>query len=97
SGQKRRLLELLNKLAPSYNDDWWFTAHHGMALSENGRRDVARPKIERSLAQNPNNPWAAHARAHLSYEEGEANAARDFLESWLPTYPRNSPLYSHLS
>jgi Tfp pilus assembly protein PilF len=97
AGQKRALLALLDGLAPSYGDDWWFTAHHGMALSENGQRDAARPKIDRSLAQNPDNPWAAHARAHLSYEEGDANAARAFLTSWLTTYPRNGLLYSHLS
>ena len=36
-GQKRALLDLLDRLAPSYGDDWWFTAHHGMALSENGQ------------------------------------------------------------
>src|SRR6266853_1640441 len=97
AGQKRDLLDLLDRLAPSYGDDWWFTAHHGMALSENGQRDAARPKIDRSLAQNPKNPWAAHARAHLSYEEGDANAARAFLAPWLTTYPRNGVLYSHLS
>ena len=97
AGQKRALLALLDRLAPSYGDDWWFTAHHGMALSENGQHDAARPKIDRSLAQNPKNPWAAHARAHLSYEEGDANAARAFLASWLTTYPRNGLLYSHLS
>jgi tetratricopeptide (TPR) repeat protein len=97
TGQKRTLLELLDKLAPSYGDDWWFTAHHGMALSENGQRDAARPKIDRSLAQNPTNPWAAHARAHLCYEEGDPDAACAFLASWLPTYPRNGSLYSHLS
>jgi tetratricopeptide (TPR) repeat protein len=97
AGQKRTLLDLLDRLGPSYGDDWWFTAHHGMALSENGQRDAARPKIDRSLAQNPTNPWAAHARAHLCYEEGDANAARAFLASWLPTYPRNGLLYSHLS
>jgi tetratricopeptide (TPR) repeat protein len=97
AGQKRALLALLDRLAPSYGDDWWFTAHHGMALSENGQRGAARPKIDRSLAQNPKNPWAAHARAHLSYEEGDANAARAFLAHWLTTYPRNGLLYSHLS
>ena len=97
AGQKRTLLDLLERLAPSYGDDWWFTAHHGMALSENGQRDAARPKIDRSLAQNPHNPWAAHARAHLCYEEGDAKAARAFLASWLTTYPRNGLLYSHLS
>jgi len=97
AGQKRMLLELLNRLAPSWGDDWWFTGHHGMAFSENGQREAAHPKIERSLAQNPKNPWAAHARAHLSYEEGDANAACGFLASWLGTYPRNGTLYSHLS
>jgi tetratricopeptide (TPR) repeat protein len=97
AGQKRMLLEFLDGLAPSYDDDWWFTAHHGMALSENGQRDAARPKIDRSLAQNPTNPWAAHARAHLCYEEADPNAARAFLASWLTTYPRNGLLYSHLS
>ena len=96
-GQKRALLDLLDRLAPSYGDDWWFTAHHGMALSENGQHAAARPKIDRSLAQNPNNPWAAHARAHLAYEEGDPNAARAFLASWLTTYPRDGALYSHLN
>lgn len=97
AGQKRTLLALLDRLVPHYGDDWWFTAHHGMALSENGQHDAARPKIERSLAQNPNNPWAAHASAHLCYEEGDPGSARAFLASWLTTYPRNAPLYSHLS
>jgi hypothetical protein len=97
AGQKRALLDLLERLAPSYGDDWWFTAHHGMALSENGQHAAARPKIDRSLAQNPANPWAAHARAHLCYEEGDPNAARAFLASWLTGYPRNGALYSHLS
>src|SRR5205814_2313939 len=45
AGQKRMLLALLDRLAPIYGDDWWFTAHHGMALSENRQRDAARPKI----------------------------------------------------
>jgi hypothetical protein len=97
AGQKRRLLQLLDGLAPDWGEDWWFGAHHGMALSENGERRAARPKIEHALAQNPRNPWAAHARAHFFYEEGDADAARVFLATWLPTYPRNGALYSHLS
>ena len=97
AAQKRALLDLLNRLAPSWGDDWWFTAHHGMAFSENGQRDAARPMIERSLAQNPKNPWAAHAYAHLCYEEGDPDAARAFLPAWLATYPRSGLLYSHLN
>jgi len=56
AGQKRTLLDLLDGLAPSYGDDWWFTAHHGMALSENGQRDAASPKIDRSLSQTRRTP-----------------------------------------
>ena len=97
AGQKRTLLSLLDQLAPHYGDDWWFTAHHGMALSENGEHDAARPKIDRSLAQNPTNPWAAHARAHLCYEEGDPDAAATFLASFLASYPRAGALHSHLS
>jgi hypothetical protein len=98
AGQKRTLLALLERLAPHYgDDDWWFAAHHGMALSENGEHAAARPKIERSLAQHPANPWAAHACGHLAYEEGDPAAARAFLTQWLTTYPRDGALYSHLS
>jgi len=97
AGQKRMLLDLLDRLAPHYGDDWWFAAHHGMALSENGQHEAARPRIDRSLAQNPGNPWAAHASAHLCYETGDADAARAFLRSWLPGYARDGALYSHLS
>jgi tetratricopeptide (TPR) repeat protein len=97
AGQKRALLDLLDGLAPNYGDDWWFTAHHGMALSENGQYDAARAKIDRSLAQNPHNPWAAHASAHLCYEAGDPSASRAFLASWLATHPRSGPLHSHLS
>ncbi len=97
AGQKRMLLEFLAAVAPNYGDDWWFTAHHGMALSENGEYKAAGPKIERSLVQNPNNPWAAHARAHLCYEQGDAEAGRAFLTQWLKTYPVDGTLHSHLS
>jgi tetratricopeptide (TPR) repeat protein len=96
AGQKRELLALLDRLAPSYGDDWWFTAHHGMALSENGQHSAARLKIDRSFARNPDNPWVAHARAHLCYEEGDPNAARAFLRPWLTTAAPTGPLYSHL-
>ncbi len=58
------------------------------------------PPARRSIdpsSQNPKNPWAAHALAHLCYEEGDAEAACTFLVSWLTTYPHNGALYSHLS
>ena len=97
AGQKRTLLDLLDRLAPQLRRRLVVhrPSRHG-ALGERPAR-AARPKIDRSLAQNPTNPWAAHASAHLAYEQGDADAARAFLASWLTTYPRNGSLYSHLS
>jgi len=97
AGLKRDQIGLLDSLARHYGDDWWFAAHHGMALSEDGQHDAARARIDRSIAQNPRNGWAAHARTHLFYEEGDTDAARAYLAPWLTEYPRNAALYSHLN
>jgi len=87
--QKRELLELMDGLAPSFGDDWWFTGHHAFALAENGLHETARTKIERSMARNPTNAYGAHTRAHLCYEAGELVSGQGFLRSWLATYPRD--------
>lgn len=96
-GQKHEIAELLDSVAPHYGDDWWFLAHHALALVEDGQRDAARVKIQRSMALNPHNANGAHGFAHVCYEDGETNAARAFLSSWLTTYPRNGFFHGHLS
>jgi tetratricopeptide (TPR) repeat protein len=68
-----------------------------MALSEDGRLAAARPKIERSVAANPNNAHGAHGLAHVCYESGDPDTARSYLSSWLATYPRDGFFYGHLS
>ncbi len=96
-GREVEQVALLDRLAPHYGDDWWFGAHYGHALVENGQRDAARPVIERSLAQNPRNPWVAHAKAHLCYEDGDRDGARAFMAGFLPGYARDGQLHGHLS
>jgi tetratricopeptide (TPR) repeat protein len=96
-GQKRQIAALMDSLAPHYGDDFWFLAYHAMALSEDGQLAAARPKIERSIAANPNNAHGAHGFAHVCYESGEPDTARAYLSSWLTTYPRNGFFYGHLS
>jgi tetratricopeptide (TPR) repeat protein len=96
-GQKLQIAVLMDSLAPHYGDDFWFLAYHAMALSEEGQLTAARPKIERSVALNPNNAHAAHGFAHVCYESGEPDTARTFLSSWLTTYPRDGFFYGHLS
>jgi tetratricopeptide (TPR) repeat protein len=94
--QKRELLALMDGLAPSFGDDWWFTGHHGFTLAENGQHEAARAKIDRSMARNPTNAYGAHTRAHLCYEAGDLVSGQEFLRSWLPTYPRDGGFYGHL-
>lgn len=96
-GREVEQVALLDSLAPHYGDDWWFGAHYGHALVENGQRDAARPVIERSLAGNPRNPWVAHAKAHLCYEDGDRDVARAFMAGFLPGYARAGQLHGHLS
>src|SRR6267154_1584652 len=96
-GQKHQIAALMDSLAPHYGDDFWFLAHHAMALSEDGQIAAARPKIERSVAANPNNAHGAHTFAHVCYESGERDRARAYLSSWLATYPREGFFHGHVS
>src|SRR5215472_3316825 len=97
TGQKHQIAVLMDSLAPHYGDDFWFTAYHAMALSEDGQLAAARAKIEQSVAADPNNAHGAHGFAHVCYESGEPDTAHAFLSSWLATYPRDGFFYGHLS
>jgi tetratricopeptide (TPR) repeat protein len=96
-GQKRQIAALMDRLAPHYGDDFWFTSYHAMALSEDGQLAAARAKIEQSLAANPHNAHGAHGFAHVCYESGALDEARTFLSSWLAAYPRDGFFHGHLS
>ncbi|HTW72767.1 MAG TPA: hypothetical protein VME47_23020 [Acetobacteraceae bacterium] len=96
-GQKHEIVVLMDRLAPHYGDDYWFLAQHAMALSEDGQLTAARPKIERSVAANPNNAHGAHGFAHVCYESGDRDTARAYLSSWLAAYPRDGFFHGHLN
>ena len=97
SGREQDLADFLTRLAPQYGNDWWFNCHYGMALSEIGQHDAARPRIEHSLAQVRHNAYGAHAFAHLCYETGERDSGIAFMRDWLPAYDRDGGLYGHLA
>lgn len=97
AGREQDLVDFLGRLAPQYGEDWWFECHYGMALSEIGQHDAARPRIERSLAQVRRNAYGAHAFAHLCYETGERDGGIAFMRDWLPLYDRDGGLYGHLT
>jgi tetratricopeptide (TPR) repeat protein len=83
--------------APQYGDDWWYLAHHAMAISEMGRLTEAHELNEKSLALHPQNGWGAHSRGHIAYESGDTGGARVYLSSFLSEYPRDGGLHGHLA
>ena len=91
------LLGILEELASAYGDDWWFLNVHAFACTEAGDRARGRRLVERSLRLHPRNAHAAHALAHVFYEEGDSAGGARFVESWLPDYERTAQLHCHLS
>jgi tetratricopeptide (TPR) repeat protein len=90
-------LDLLLRLAPRWPEDWWFLAYLGWARIELGDTATGAAEVERALALNPQNAYAAHARAHGYHEAGDAAGGAAFVEAWLPGYARESQLHCHLS
>jgi hypothetical protein len=91
------LLGILDELAPAYGDDWWFLNVHGFACTEAGDRARGRRLVERALILHPRNAHAAHALAHVFYEEGDSEGGAAFVDGWLPGYERAAQLHCHLS
>jgi tetratricopeptide (TPR) repeat protein len=90
-------LALLESLEPRWDEDWWFLTYLGWARIELGDTVAGVREVERALALNPKNAYAAHARAHGYYEAGDAAGGAGFIEGWLPRYDRKSQLHGHLS
>jgi tetratricopeptide (TPR) repeat protein len=96
-GREPEQVEFLETLRPHLAGDWWFQSVYAFALEEVGRLDEALELIERSMAANPRNAHGAHIKAHVLYEQGEDRVALDYLDSWLPAYPREGLMHCHIS
>jgi len=90
-------LALLLRLAPQWGENWWFLTYLGWARIETGDVATGSREVERALALNPQNAYAAHARAHGYYEAGDPESGAAFIAAWLPGYDRKSQLHCHLS
>jgi len=90
-------LDLLDGLALSYGDDWWFLNAHGFACTEADQRQRGRRLVERALTLKPRNGHAAHGLAHVFYEGNDSEEGAAFLRRWLAGYDKASQLHGHLS
>ena len=95
--REQELYDFLAGLAPHYGDDWWFRSALAFAACESGHLDEAESLIGRSMAAQPRNAHGAHIMVHVLYERGEHRAALDYLDHWMPAYPRQGLMHCHLS
>ncbi len=90
-------VDLCEKHARDYGDDWWFLSYRGWSLTENGDVVRGRAMTQRGFDLRPKNANAAHALAHAMFEDGSVNDAEALVEDWLPIYDRSGILHGHMS
>jgi len=88
---------LLDSVAEAYGDDWWFLSAYAFAHNELGYHEKARRLVQRALERHPQSGHSAHTMAHVFFETGDHSGGVEFLEGWLPGFPRQAQIYSHLT
>lgn len=90
-------VDLCEKVAGHYGDDWWFLTSWGWAHTENDNVAYGRRVTERGFEGRQDNAHAVHALAHAYYEDGSGAEADDLISRWLPRYDRSGLLHGHIS
>lgn len=74
---------IVERCAPAYGGDWWFTGLLAFVRQEQQRFDEAMDLACRSLAEEPGAGHSAHARAHAHYETGDHAAGLAWMDAWV--------------
>jgi len=75
--------EIVERCAPAYGDDWWFTGLLAFMRQEQGRFDEAMTLACLSLDVEPAAGHSAHARTHAHYETADHRAGLAWMDSWI--------------
>ncbi|HEV8585213.1 MAG TPA: hypothetical protein VGT02_09620 [Methylomirabilota bacterium] len=97
SDREEHRIAFLERLAPSYGDDWWFQSALAFTYHEVDRFEESRRLSELSLRQYPRNTSAAHNLAHISFETLDIDAGAAFLDEWMAGYDRRASFHCHLA
>jgi len=90
-------IAFVERLAPTYGEDWWFQSALAFTYHEVGRYSESRRLSERSLEQHPDNANASHNIAHICYETVDNEGGLAVLSDWLGGYDRRAPFHCHLA
>ncbi len=89
-------VDLCQRYAHHYGDDWWYLTSHGWALTENGDVAAGRAMTERGFEMRRENAHAAHALLHAMFEGGAVAEADALVTQWIPSYDRSGLLHGHI-
>jgi hypothetical protein len=89
-------LDLCERHARHYGEDWWFLSNHGWSMTENGQVARGRVMSERAFDLRRNNAYAAHVLLHAMYEDGSVADADALVTQWIGCYDRSGLLYGHI-
>ncbi len=92
----RARVDLCERYARHYGDDWWYLYNHGWALTENNDVKRGRAMTERAFAMREANANAVHALLHAMFEDGSVDDADRLVDRWIGTYDRAGILHGHI-
>jgi hypothetical protein len=90
-------VDLCERHARHYGDDWWFLSYLGWSHTENGNVVIGRQMAERAFEKRRENAHAVHHLLHAMFEDGSAADAEALIAGWLPIYDRAGMLHCHIS
>jgi hypothetical protein len=90
-------VDLCERHARHYGDDWWFLTYLGWSHTENGSVAAGREITERAFDIRRENAHALHALAHAMFEDGSTDDAEALISGWLPGYDRSGLMYGHVA
>jgi tetratricopeptide (TPR) repeat protein len=96
-GREQELRDLMEALAPHWDEEPWFLVQLAFAQVETGDTERARKTIERAMQLDPLSGHGAHVKAHVHYEAGEREQGLQFLRAWIPGYAREGLLHCHVN
>lgn len=97
-GMQAEMVGLTSSVERAYPErDPFFLGLHAFALQEARQFASARAAAEDALERYPLAAFAAHALAHVFYEQGLFDDGMDFAPGWLARYDRNAGLHLHMS
>ena len=89
-------VDLCERHARHYGDDWWFLTYHGWSLTENGDLARGRAMTERAFGLRRANANAVHSLLHAMFEDGSVTEADALVTEWVPSYDRRGILHGHI-